>query len=93
MSTETNVKTPKTIPGPLNKMVYAAFTLLGLFFFVAKGSVSDGLMYIGLALVFDPFDQTVTWKLRPFYQKAWLMAHLLLALTLFALMIILPVVK
>lgn len=93
MSTETNVKTPKTIPGPFNKMIYAAFTLLGLFFFIVKGSVSEGLMYIGLALVFDPFDQTVTWKQRPFYQKAWLIAHLMLALTLFALMIILPVTK
>lgn len=93
MNTEANIKKPKAIAGPFNKLVYAAFSLLGLFFFIVQGSISEGLIYLGLALVFDPFDQSVTWKARPTYQRAWLIIHLLLALTLFALMMILPVTK
>lgn len=69
------------------KVAYGAFVLLGIYFFVVKGLVSESVMYMGLALVFDPFDQAVAWKQRPFYQKAWLVAHLILVFVLFALMI------
>ena len=93
MSTEAKIKKPKAIPSPLNKLAYGAFTLLGIFLYIYNGSVSDGLMYMALALVFDPFDQSVRWNNRPFYQKAWLIAHLVIILAMFVLMIILPVTK
>ena len=33
-------------------------------------------MYFGIALAFDPFDKTIKWKERPFWQRAWLVVHL-----------------
>lgn len=35
-------------------------------------------MNLGIALAFDPFDQSVSWKERPLYQRAWLIVHLVL---------------
>jgi hypothetical protein len=35
-----------------------------------------GFTLFGIALAFDPFDQTITWKARPFWQRAWLVVHL-----------------
>ena len=88
MSTSSEIRQAKTIPSPFYKIAYAAFVLLGIFYFVVKGAVSESVMYMGLALVFDPFDQSVTWKQRPFYQKAWLIAHLTIVFTLLAIMLL-----
>jgi hypothetical protein len=35
-----------------------------------------GFTLLGIALAFDPFDQTITWKARPIWQRAWLVIHL-----------------
>lgn len=93
MSTEINAKKAKQLPGAFNKWAYGAFVILGLYFFIIRGAASDGVMYLGIALVFDPFDQSVTWQARPFYQKAWLIAHLLMVFTLFALMLLTPATR
>jgi hypothetical protein len=34
------------------------------------------MIYSGLALIFDPFDESVKWSLRPKWQKCWLIVHL-----------------
>jgi hypothetical protein len=34
---------------------------------------------MGISLAFDPFDSTVTWKLRPTWQRAWLFVLLAIA--------------
>jgi hypothetical protein len=93
MSTETNANSAIPIPTVFNKWAYGAFVALGLFMFIIRASASDAAMYMGLALVFDPFDQTVTWRLRPFYQKTWLIVHLLIVFSLFAFMILDPATK
>jgi hypothetical protein len=67
------------------RICYAAFVVLGIYFFL-RGEWSSGVTQFGIALVFDPFDQEVTWKQRPFYQKAWMLIHLTLLLVFFVLM-------
>jgi hypothetical protein len=65
-----------------NTVAYAAFTFVGIIFMCMKDT-SQAVIFFGLALVFDPFDQTVRWNDRPLYQRIWLFAHLLLALGAF----------
>lgn len=88
MTPKSDIKHVKTIPAYWYKVAYAAFVVLGIYFFIAKDALSDSVMYMGLALVFDPFNQAITWKHRPFYQKAWLTTHLVILLMLFAYMLL-----
>ncbi|GAB2543240.1 hypothetical protein GCM10027085_38170 [Spirosoma aerophilum] len=56
--------------------MYGAFVLLSLYF-ALTGSYTDAASNMGIALIFDPFDQTVRWDHRPRWQRVWLIAHLL----------------
>jgi hypothetical protein len=66
--------------GPFCKAAigYFAFLVMGLYFLMVRGLKTECLSYLGLAFIFDPFDQKVRWDNRPLYQKAWLLAHLIL---------------
>lgn len=44
-----------------------------------------GFTLLGIALAFDPFDQTITWKARPIWQRAWLVVHLAICAGLFGM--------
>ena len=58
------------------KYLYVGFLLLGLYqSIVIKDYVQSGAS-LGIALAFDPFDQNVTWKERPVWQKITLIVHL-----------------
>ena len=59
----------------INRAMYGAFVLLCLYFFLT-GSFEDAVANLGIALIFDPFDQTVRWDHRPRWQRVWLTAHL-----------------
>ena len=59
----------------LNKPAYILFLLTGLMFLYFK-DISQAVIFLGLAIVFDPFDISVSFNQRPFYQKAWLIVHL-----------------
>jgi len=59
----------------INRVLYGGFTALGIYK-LATAHYSDAAMYFGIALAFDPFDQTITWKERPFWQRACLVVHL-----------------
>ncbi|TAE86146.1 MAG: hypothetical protein EAY81_05975 [Bacteroidetes bacterium] len=69
-----------------NLWAYIAFVIAGLCFVLFKQDYSIAAMYLGLALVFDPFDVKVAYQLRPMWQKTWLVAHLAVTFTLFMLM-------
>lgn len=56
--------------------MYGAFVLLSLYFLLT-GSYADAATNLGIALIFDPFDQTVRWDQRPRWQRVWLIVHLL----------------
>lgn len=40
---------------------------------------------LGIALIFDPFNQQKKWNDRPLYQRVWLIVHVMLVFGLFAI--------
>jgi hypothetical protein len=58
-----------------SKYVYLAFVLVGCFYLVQK-SIGSSMIYLGLALAFDPFNPEEAWKDRPNWQKLILLVHL-----------------
>ena len=66
-----------------NKYLYIGFVLLGLYELWVKKSALEAATQLGIALIFDPFDQNQPWKERPQWQKAILIIHLALMGALF----------
>ena len=59
-----------------NKYIHIAFVLYGLYVVFAEKNFETAFMYFGLALAFDPFDQTQKWNERPKWQRGVLLAEL-----------------
>ena len=70
-----------------NKFIYLGFILFGIYELLLIHSPGEAASYIGIALAFDPFDQTQPWKERPNWQKAILIIHLAFVAALFGYMI------
>jgi hypothetical protein len=66
---------------PFRRVIYLLFCGIGIYYVVAR-QYMQAVVYIGLALAFDPFDAHITWKARPVYQKGWLLVHALLLMVL-----------
>ncbi len=64
------------------RAIYLLFILLGLYQVLARKDFIDGASSIGIALIFDPFNRTVSWDKRPMWQRAWLLIHLAVAAAL-----------
>lgn len=62
----------------LPRFVYGGFLVMAIYHVVFWRDFGDAAMNLGIALAFDPFDQAVTWKDRPSYQRAWLIIHIIL---------------
>ncbi len=65
---------PKDVTFQYGRVLYGAFVLLSVYF-LATQQIDSAMSNLGIALIFDPFDQKVTWKNRPAYQQIWLIAH------------------
>lgn len=70
-----------------NKFIYIGFVLFGIYELAFKHSAGDAATFMGIALAFDPFDQTQPWKERPTWQKAVLIIHLAVVAGLFGYMV------
>lgn len=70
-----------------NKFIYIGFVLFGIYELAFKHSAGDAATFMGIALAFDPFDQTQAWKERPTWQKAVLIIHLAVVAGLFGYMV------
>jgi len=70
-----------------NKFIYIGFILFGIYELAIKQSPSDAVTFLGIALAFDPFDQTQPWKQRPTWQKVVLIIHLAVVCGLFGYMV------
>ncbi len=57
------------------RILYIGFTVLGLYRLLTA-NYGDAAMNFGIALAFDPFDQSKSWKDRPLWQRLWLIIHL-----------------
>ena len=86
MQTDTKEITTKIPSSALNKAAYIAFLLIGIFYLVKK-DFSNAVIYWGIGLVFDPFNQQVPFNKRPFWQQIWLIVHLAIVFAGFILML------
>ena len=68
---------------PFNKFLYIGFVLVGLFQALFSKDYMQAASSFGIALAFDPFDQSQPWKERPTWQKAVLVIHLAFVVGLF----------
>ena len=66
----------KSLDKPFYKLLYGGFVLFGAYHAIFNQQYGDAAMNFGIALAFDPFDQSVSWKERPIWQRAWLIVHL-----------------
>ncbi len=72
----------KPISANWNRVGYIAFTIAGILFTFWGSDRTQGPMFMALALIFDPYDQSVKWNERPRWTKVLLIAHLGLAAAL-----------
>lgn len=82
---ESSVKT-KPQNGKFEKAAYAVFVLAGIYFLIRK-DYSNAVVFWGLAPIFEPFDAKIPFGKRPLYQRIWLIAHVLITLTAFVVLI------
>lgn len=66
-----------------NKWAYILFALYGIYLVLLQKDFSQSAIYLGLALAFDPFNQSIPWKERPSWQKGLLILHLAFVAGLF----------
>lgn len=70
-----------------SKYLYIFFILFSIYDLVVMHSAGEAATRLGIALVFDPFDESQPWKERPTWQKAVLIIHLAAVAGLFGYMI------
>jgi hypothetical protein len=69
-----------------NRTAYIAMLMVAMVFLFLK-DWSQATIFSGLSLVFDPFDQTVTFKKRPLWQRTWLIVHTIAVFILFSILL------
>ena len=84
---ETSAPKQKNMTNVFYKFCYGAFVLLAVYYYITSHQLSDVVGTLGVALVFDPFDQAVTFSRRPRYQQVWLIAHTIILVAIFILML------
>jgi hypothetical protein len=77
----------KTSSVKYNRWGYGAFVMVSLYFLLVSEDLNSAVINLGIALVFDPFDQSVPLNKRPLYQRVWLIVHLVILLGLFGWMV------
>jgi thiol:disulfide interchange protein len=85
--TETVAPQGRDVTQKFNRIAYGVSVLLALYFLFISKDVSQAAGTLGIALIFDPFDQKLSFGKRPSYQRAWLIIHLICVLVLFGLSI------
>ena len=82
MTTTNETSSPKSRSVQVNRILYSGFVLMSFYFLFFTKDLSMAMSNLGIALIFDPFDQKVTWSNRPAYQQIWLIVHLSIVLVL-----------
>lgn len=62
-----------------NIVGYVVFLIAGIYFSFIAVDKSSGPMFLFLAFIFDPYDQTISFYKRKPLEQATLYAHLILA--------------
>lgn len=69
-------RTAKPLPANWNRVGYLVFTLAGILFTFWGSDRTQGPMFMALALIIDPYDQSVPWNESPVRSKGLPSAHL-----------------
>ncbi len=83
---------PKDVNFKYSRFLYGGFVLSSIYFLVTK-QIDMAMSDLGIALIFDPFDQKVMWQNRPTYQRVWLIVHVSVVLGLVAFGVALKFIK
>lgn len=67
-----------------NRVAYCIFLAAGLYFCITK-DYTNAVIFWGLAPIFDPFDQKISFSKRPLYQRVILILNVVATLTVVAL--------
>jgi hypothetical protein len=59
-----------------NAWAYGFLVLAGLSYLFIPDDRINAVIFLSIALAFDPFDQRQTWQQRPRWQQLWLIGHL-----------------
>jgi hypothetical protein len=86
MTTNNETTHPKDRTTIFNRFLYGTFVVLALYF-LATHRITEAMPNLGIALIFDPFDQKVSWNNRPAYQQIWLIVHLSILLGLIGILV------
>jgi hypothetical protein len=84
---ETVAPQGRDVTKKFNRVAYGLSILLAFYFLFVSKDISQAMGILGIALIFDPFDQKVSFSKRPFYQRAWLVVHGVSILVLLAIML------
>jgi hypothetical protein len=78
--TKTVESKPKDWSKSFNKILYAGFLLIALFYLLFSKNIPEAITSLGIALIFDPFNPRQPWAQRPLYQRVWLIVHVSIVL-------------
>ncbi len=67
-----------------NRIMYVLFIALAIYY-VVRSEWMTAASNMGIALIFDPFNQETKWQARPLYQKVWLIVHISIVFIFFGL--------
>jgi hypothetical protein len=58
------------------RIMYVLFLMIASYEIIFKKDYVQAASQLGIALIFDPFNQQISWSNRPIWQRAWLIIHL-----------------
>ena len=76
---ETKTQTNKLYNPQVYRVIYGLFLILSVYN-VFSDNLEQAVINMGIALIFDPFDQSIKWQDRKMFHKVWLLTHLALTL-------------
>jgi hypothetical protein len=69
------------------RLFYGLFIVLSVYY-IFSNQLDNAVTNMGIALIFDPFNPTISWPQRKWWHKAWLLGHLTFVMAGFTYLII-----
>jgi len=84
LAAEIKKNKPRDFSPAFNRVMYGLFIALSIYYIV-RGQWMTAASNMGIALIFDPFDQKMKWHERPLYQRVWLIVHVSIVFIFFGI--------
>ena len=72
----------KDVTNQFYRVCYGLFIALAIYQLIFSKDYVDAGSSMGIALIFDPFNRSITWSDKPSWQRIWLISHLFIAMTI-----------